>query len=379
MVKTRVWRQLDYLLLLAVAALVGYGLMMVHSATCSPDCERFFPPTSWATRQAMYATAGLVVMGVAAAVNYRAYRALAYYGWVVAVLLLGAVLLFGRGDVEYGARRWIQLGLFDFQPSEITKVALIVALARFLTDREGPLSLRRTVASLFLLLPPLVLVYLEPNLGTALSFVFIWAGMVAMAGARPLYLGLLGLAGVLAAPAGWMVLREYQRARIVTFFATLMNPENDPFGEGYNILQARISIGSGGMFGQGWLQGTQTQLDYLRVKQSDFIFSVLAEEMGFVGGILLFALLALLMFRVLRVADKARDDFGRMVAFGVACVLLFQSFVNLGANLTILPVTGVPLPLVSFGGSSMLTLFIAFGIVQSVLIRSKKRTFTLAG
>ncbi|MDP8925105.1 MAG: rod shape-determining protein RodA [Chloroflexota bacterium] len=375
----RVWRQLDYLLLLAVAALVTYGLMMVHSATCSPDCERFFPPTSWATRQAMYAAAGLVLMIVVTAVDYRAYRVLAYSSWVVALLLLAAVLVFGRGDVEFGARRWIQLGAFDFQPSEITKVALILALARFLTDREGPLSFRRMIASLFLLLPPLVLVYLQPNLGTALSFVFIWAAMVTMAGARPLYLGILGLAGVLAAPAGWMVLREYQRARIVTFFATLVNPENDPFGEGYNILQARISIGSGGMFGQGWLQGTQTQLDYLRVKQSDFIFSVLAEEMGFLGAMVLFALLALLMFRILRVADKARDDFGRMAAFGVACVLLFQSFVNLGANLMILPVTGVPLPLVSFGGSSMLTLFIAFGIVQSVLIRSKRRTFSLSG
>ncbi len=378
MLRMRVWRQLDYLLLLSIAALVGYGLMMVHSATCSPDCERFFPPTSWATRQALYAAVGLVLMAGAAAVNYRAYRTLAYWGWVVAVLLLAAVLVVGRGDVEYGSRRWLQLGLFDFQPSEITKIALIVALARFLTDGHGPLSFRRMIASLVLLVPPLVLVYLEPNLGTALSFVFIWAGMVAMAGARPLYLGLLGLAGVLAAPAGWMVMREYQRARITTFFATLLNPENDPFGEGYNILQARISIGSGGMFGQGWLQGTQTQLDYLRVKQSDFIFSVLAEEMGFVGALVLFGLLALLMFRVLRVADRARDDFGRMVAFGVGCVLLFQSFVNLGANLTILPVTGVPLPLVSFGGSSMLTLFISFGVVQSILIRSKKRTFSLA-
>ncbi len=379
MLTTRVWRQLDYLLLLSIVGLVAYGLLMVHSATCSPNCERLFPPTSWATRQAMYAAAGLVLMALAAAVNYRAYRALAYYGWAAAVLLLVAVLLFGRGDVEYGARRWLQLGVFDFQPSEITKIALILALARFLTDRDGSLSFRRTIASLGLLIPPIVLVYLEPNLGTALSFLFIWAAMVAMAGARPLYLGILAFAGALAAPAGWLLMRDYQRARVTTFIATLINPDNDPFGEGYNILQARISIGSGGMFGQGWLQGTQTQLDYLRVKQSDFIFSVLAEEMGFVGALVLFGLLMLLMFRVLRVADKARDDFGRMVAFGVACVLLFQSFVNLGANLTILPVTGVPLPLVSFGGSSMLTFFIAFGIVQSVLIRSKKRTFSLSG
>jgi rod shape determining protein RodA len=175
-----------------------------------------------------------------------------------------------------------------------------------------------------------------------------------------------------------MLMRDYQRARIETFFATVINPENDPFGEGYNILQARISIGSGGMFGQGWLQGTQTQLDYLRVKQSDFIFSVLAEEMGFIGAMVLFSLFIILLFRVMRVVDKAPDGFARVVAFGIGWVVLFQAFVNLGANLTVLPVTGVPLPLVSFGGSSMLTFFTAFGILQSILIRSQKRRFSLS-
>lgn len=374
----RVWRQIDYLLLLAIFGLVGYGLMMVHSATCSPSCERLFPPTSWATRQAVYALAGVGVMALTASIHYRVYRSLAYVAYLVAVGLLVMVLLFGGGDVEYGARRWIRLGVFDLQASEVTKVALILALARFLTDREGPLSFRRTIASAFLLLPPLGLVYLEPNLGTVLLFIVLWFGLVVMAGARPLHIGILVLLAALAAPGGWMLMRDYQRARIETFFATVANPENDPFGEGYNILQARISIGSGGMFGQGWLQGSQTQLDYLRVKQSDFIFSVLAEEMGFVGAMVLFGLFVLLLFRIMRVVDKAPDGFGRVVAFGVGWVLLFQAFVNLGANLTILPVTGVPLPLVSFGGSSMLTFFTAFGILQSILIRSQKRRFSLS-
>ncbi|MCC6178939.1 MAG: rod shape-determining protein RodA [Chloroflexi bacterium] len=376
--RARFWRQIDYLLLLAIFGLVGYGLMMVHSATCSPSCERLFPPTSWAVRQGAYALAGLVTMTLVASIHYRAYRTLAYYGYVVALLLLVAVLLIGSGDVEYGARRWIRLGFFDLQASEIAKVAFIVALARFLTDREGPLSFRRLAASVFLLIPPLALIYLEPNLGTVLLFIFLWLGMIVGAGARPLHLAIIALVAVLAAPGGWMLMRDYQRARIETFVATVMNPENDPFGEGYNILQARISIGSGGMFGQGWLQGTQTQLDYLRVKQSDFIFSVLAEEMGFVGAMVLFGLFIVLLFRIMRVADKARDDFGRMVAFGVGCVLLFQAFVNLGANLTILPVTGVPLPLVSFGGSSMISFFIAFGMLQSILIRRQKRRFSLS-
>jgi rod shape determining protein RodA len=378
MLRARFWRQIDYLLLLAVAGLIGYGLMMIHSATCSPSCENLLPPTSWATRQGIYALAGLCAMALAASIHYKVYRSLAYTAYLGAILLLVAVLLFGSGDVEYGARRWIRLGLFDLQASEVTKIALILALARFLTDRDGPLSFRRTIASAFLLLPPLVLVYMEPNLGTALLFIVLWFGLVVAAGARPLHIGIILLVAVLAAPGGWMLMRDYQRARVETFFATVINPENDPFGEGYNILQARISIGSGGMFGQGWLQGTQTQLDYLRVKQSDFIFSVLAEEMGFVGAMVLFALFIILLFRVMRVVDKAPDGFARVVAFGVGWVVLLQAFVNLGANLTVLPVTGVPLPLVSFGGSSMLTFLTSFGILQSILIRSQKRRFSLS-
>jgi rod shape determining protein RodA len=369
MLRAQVWRRLDYMLLLAVAGLTVYGLMMVHSATCSPSCERILPPSSWATRQGLYVVAGLLAMIAASSINYRIYRALAYYAYGLSLMLLAAVLVVGHGDVDYGARRWISLGAFDFQPSEVAKLALVIALARFLSDRQGGLGLRRAVISIVFVVPPIILVHLQPNLGTVLAFVVIWFGMVAMAGAKLIHLGLLMLASALAAPAGWVMLREYQRARIETFFMTLMNPEADPFGEGYNILQARISIGSGGMFGRGWLQGTQTQLDYLRVKQSDFIFSVLAEEMGFIGAVVLFLLFALLLFRIIRAADRARDDFGRLAAFGIACTLLFQVVVNLGANLTLMPVTGVPLPLVSFGGSAMITFFAAFGIVQSILIR----------
>jgi len=316
-------------------------------------------------------------MVLVASIHYKVYRTLAYTAYLVANLLLIAVLLFGSGE-EFGVRRWIRLGLFDLQASEVTKIALILVLARFLTDREGPLTFRRTVASAFLLIPPLILVYLEPNLGTALLFIFLWFGLIVIAGAKPVHIGIIVLLALVAAPGGWMIMRDYQRARIETFFATMVNPENDPFGEGYNILQARISIGSGGMFGQGWLQGSQTQLDYLRVKQSDFIFSVLAEEMGFIGAMVLFTLFIILLFRVMRVVDKAPDGFARVVAFGVGWVVLFQAFVNLGANLTVLPVTGVPLPLVSFGGSSMLTFLTAFGMLQSILIRSQKRRFSLS-
>ena len=366
--RVQVWRRLDYLLLLTLAGLAVYGVLMVHSATCPFPCEPFALYTSMGLRQALYVAVGVAAMIAAAAVHWRGYRTLAYWGYGLSLVLLAVVLVVGHGEAELSVRRWIRLGPVDLQPSEMAKLAMVLALARFFSDREGPLSFRRAVASILVLLPPLGLVFLQPDLGTSLSFLCIWFGMLVMAGARPLHLGLMILAGVLAAPGGWLVMREYQRARVATFLTTLINPDADPFGEGYNIIQARISIGSGGMFGRGWLEGSQTQLAYLRVSQSDFIFSVLAEETGFIGAMVLFALFVVLLFRVVRVADKAPDDFGRLVAFGIACMLLFQSVVNLGANLTLLPVTGVPLPLVSFGGSAMLTFFLAFGILQSILI-----------
>lgn len=367
------WRQFDVILLLTALVLVGYGVAMIHSATCSPSCARLFPPSSWAMRQVLYAAVGLGLLGVLTLVDYRVFRALAYAAFVVSLLCLGLVLLLGRGSEDYGARRWIALPLFDFQPSEITKVTMILALARWLgVEADEPPGLRRVLGSLVILGAPFVLIFLQPDLGTGIAYVVILFGMLVAARVRPLYLGAIALGGAAAAPLGWLLLREYMRQRIMTFLAITMDPESDIFGEGYNILQARISIGSGGMFGRGFAQGTQNQFEFLRVKHSDFIFSVLAEEMGFIGALVLFGLLIVLLFRLVRAAERARDPFGRLVAFGIACMLTFQSVVNLGANLTILPVTGIPLPLVSFGGSALLTNFVALGLVQSILIRRLK-------
>ena len=367
------WRQFDFVLLLAVLLLVGYGVAMIHSATCSPSCARLVPPSSWAMRQVVYAVAGLGLMLAVALVDYRVYRAIAYPALAFSLVCLVVVLAVGRGQEEYGARRWIPLPFFDFQPSEITKIAVILALARWLgNDPEKAPGLRRVVSSLAIVAAPFGLIFLQPDLGTGIAYIVIWFGMLVAARVRPLYLGGIALTGLLAAPLGWFVLRDYMRQRILTFIAITMDPESDIFGEGYNILQARISIGSGGMLGRGFAQGTQNQFEYLRVKHSDFIFSVLAEEMGFVGAMVLFGLLIVLLFRLVRAAERAPDPFGRLLAFGVACMLTFQSVVNLGANLTLLPVTGIPLPLVSFGGSALLTNFVAIGLVQSILIRRLK-------
>jgi rod shape determining protein RodA len=196
----------------------------------------------------------------------------------------------------------------------------------------------------------------------------IWIAMVLVAGMRGRHLAALSAAAVASLPIVWLALRDYQRERIETYIGTLVDLEHAAFDEGYNVLQARISIGSGGLFGRGYMEGTQTQLDFLRIQHSDFIFSAMAEELGFIGGVVLFLLFTTLLFRITRAADRSRDEFGRLLAYGVAAMLLFQSVANLGANLTLLPVTGVPLPFVSYGRTALLTNLLALGMIQSVLM-----------
>ena len=388
MLEARRWRQFDMVMVVTAVFIVLYGIAMIHSATCGSGCVtwspgdegkrhptgiQFFPPSDFALRQAAFAPLGLALMLAVAAVDFRVIRALAYPTYGVSILFLGAVLVFGRGEVEYGARRWIDLGLFEFQPSEVARVALVLALARWLSSHEAQrLSSRRLVGSLLFAAVPALMVFKQPDLGTAVGFMVIWFGMLIAAGARPRQLGAVLASTLAAAPIFWILLLDYQRQRLATFFRVLADPESDIFGEGYNILQARISIGSGGMGGRGFGLGEQTQFDYLLVKHNDFIFSVLAEEMGFRGAIILLALLILLLLRIIRAADRAGEPYGRLLTYGIACMLLFQTVVNLGANLTLLPVTGIPLPLVSYGRSALLANFAALGLVQGVLMRRPK-------
>ncbi|HYY89791.1 MAG TPA: FtsW/RodA/SpoVE family cell cycle protein, partial [Chloroflexota bacterium] len=212
------------------------------------------------------------------------------------------------------------------------------------------------------------LVFYEPDLGSSLAYLVIWAVLVLIAGIRWRHALLLSVATMAAMPLAWMAMKDYMRERLTTFIGTLIDLEHAAFDEGYNVLQARISIGSGGLFGRGYLEGTQTQLDFLRIKHSDFIFSAFAEELGFVGALVLFSLFVVLLFRITRAADRSRDEFGRYLALGVAAMLLFEVMANLGANLTLLPVTGIPLPFISYGRTSLLTNLAALGVVQSILV-----------
>src|SRR6266567_2205032 len=365
------WQQFDFVIIACVLGLVLAGVAMIHSATCPSPCTGLLPPSSYALRQGVSAAAGFALLVGISLIDYRIYRVYAYHLYGFAVALLVLVLIIGRGgsDADYGSKRWIYLGLFDLQASEVAKLAVLVMLARVFGDKpEGPVSFRRLMVSLGLVMVPVGLVFVEPDLGSSLSFLMIWVTMLLVASIRWRHALLLSVGAVVASPLVWLGMRDYMRERLVTFLGTLVDLEHAAFDEGYNVLQARISIGSGGLFGRGYLEGTQSQLGFLRITQSDFIFSAVAVALVFIGATVLFCLFVMLLFRVTRAADMSRDDFGRLLTFGVAAMILFAAVANLGANLTLLPVTGIPLPFISYGRTSLLTNLAALGIVQSVLL-----------
>ena len=365
------WQQFDFAIVACTLGLVLAGVAMIHSATCPSTCTGLLPPSSYALRQGLSAFVGFALLVGISLVDYRIYRVYAYHLYGFAMAMLALVLVIGQGgaDADYGSKRWIYLGLFDLQASEVAKLAVLIVLARVLGDKpSGPLSFRRLMTSLVLVMVPALLVFVEPDLGTSLAFLMIWLTLVVMAGIRWRHVLLLVAGGIAATPLVWLGMKDYMRERLVTFMGTVVDLEHAAFDEGYNVLQARISIGSGGLFGRGYLEGTQSQLGFLRITQSDFIFSAAAEELGFIGATVLFCLFVMLLFRLTRAADMSRDEFGRLLTFGVAAMILFAAVANLGANLTLLPVTGIPLPFISYGRTSLLTNLAALGIVQSVLL-----------
>jgi rod shape determining protein RodA len=364
----RNWRSFDWLLLISTILIVAIGVALIYSSTVSTESDEPLLEQS-AVRQTLFAISGLLIILLAAAVDYHWLESV---HWPIYALMVGmlAIVLSG-GQASFGAQSWLSVRR-AIQPSELAKVLLIVVLAKFLGDHAEDLRSPRWLAgSALLTLPVIYLVYRQPDLGTALVLAGIWLGMVFAAGTPFLQLGALGLGGAAAVPAVWYSLKDYMRERILVF----VNPAADVTGISYNSQQALISIGSGGWFGKGFLHGTQSQLYFLRVRHTDYVFSVLCEEFGFVGALLLVVLLALLLWRILRTAALAREPFGRLIATGVATMIFVQSFVNMAVNVGLLPVTGLTLPLVSYGGSSLWATLLGIGLVESVIMRHKKLEF----
>jgi rod shape determining protein RodA len=368
------WRQnhpFDFILLISSIALTGYGLLLIYSGSLRASGEEASVLAGPVGRQLGFAIVGL---GLCLFVSRIDYRFLAqgsvgmYFGLQAALLFVLTV-----GTQIYGSRRWIDIGGTHVQPSEIGKLIVILVLAKYLSDNQEHIKdLRVFVTSLAIAAVPALLVFAEPDLGSATIFLLIWLGMVIMAGADMRHvLGSLGMVVAMAPFALIAIVTDYQRERISLF----LDPASDSMGSGFNILQAEISVGSGGLFGKGLTQGTQTQLDYLRTQTTDYVFSVLGEELGFIGAMILFALFILLLMRGLRAAAISRDGFGQLVAVGVVIFILFQAFINIGVNIRLFPVTGIPLPFISQGGSSLITVFIAIGLLESVIVRQRQVTF----
>ncbi|MBM3733223.1 MAG: rod shape-determining protein RodA [Acidimicrobiia bacterium] len=346
------FREILWFLVLLLALIASVGFVMLYSAAGGS-----LDP--WASRQMARFAFGVALLVAIAVTDIRVWFKYAYAAYGLALVLLIWVEVAGR--IGMGAQRWLSFGIVNFQPSELMKVALLLTLAHYFhggssEDVRRPLFL---VVPVVLVILPVGLVLRQPDLGTAMMLLLSAAALFFVAGVRIWKFVAVGLTALAAIPIAWQFLRGYQKKRVMSFLA----PEQDPLGAGYHIIQSKIALGSGGFFGKGFLQGTQGHLSFLPEKQTDFIFTMLAEEFGMLGGLTLLALYALVLLYAYAIAFSCRNHFGRMLAMGVASMFFLYVFINIAMVLGLVPVVGVPLPLVSYGGTSMLTILIAFGLL----------------
>lgn len=353
----RALRVFDYGTLALLAALLVIGILGVASASAGQDLDL-------AKRQAVFAVAGLFAAIVLGALDYRRLAGNAYLIWGLALIALVAVLLFAPRI--QGARSWLRFGSFGLQPSEFAKIAVVLVLARLFSDREPrPFGLRGMIVPGLLVMAPALLVAVQPDQGTAATFLPILAAVAWAAGLKGSTIAWIGGLGAAAAPLWYMTLLDYQKQRLTSF----LNPEADPLDTGYQLVQSKIAVGSGGLTGKGLFSGTQSQLNFLPEQENDFIMALMAEELGFVGVAIVLALYLFLILRLVRGAGIARDRAGAYICVGVAGLLTFHLAINVGMVIGYVPITGIPLPLLSYGGSSVLSTCAAVGLATSVRSR----------
>ncbi|MDI6726527.1 MAG: rod shape-determining protein RodA [Smithellaceae bacterium] len=352
----------DWPLLFLVLGMCAAGLLNIYSAGYS---LRYLPQEPYYIKQLKWVALGIVFMIFTFSIDYRTISRYAYLIYAVSILLLISVLVFGK--TAQGAQRWIVLGGFTFQPSELIKLSLILVMARFFEERglDGPYRLRDLLIPFILLAVPFTLILIQPDLGTALMLFFIFIAIVFFIGIYWKSLILAAAGFLLATPLCWYLLRDYQKERLLTF----LSPERDPLGSGYHTIQSIIAVGSGKLTGKGFLEGTQTQLKFLPEQQTDFVFSALAEEWGFIGAMAVLSMFFILISLGLRISAGSRDLNGAVISFGVTAFIALAVFVNMGMVLGILPVVGVPLPFLSYGGSSTVVLMMGIGLLMNVGVR----------
>lgn len=365
--RTSVWRYFDLWLFAAVLLLTTYGIIMIRSAVTGAPALEPLPD-----QQVIWAVLGIIILLVVAAIDYRILTSAHWYIYAGLVLMLVAVAVLGQ--VNNSAQRWIQVtSTLQIQPSEFGRVFIVLTFAQFLANRRHLMNrFSNTLLSMIYFAVPVALIFIQPDLGMSVLYLFIWFIMIWLAGLPLSHFLVLGLVGIMVTVSVFPFLADYQKERITVF----IDPEAADDDDVFNINQAEISIGSGGLWGKGYGQGTQSQLGFLRVQHTDFIFAMITEEMGLIlGSGVVLGLMAFILLRILRAAALSPDPAGKLICAGIAAILFFQTVVSVGMNVRVLPVTGLTLPFVSYGGSSLVTLFLAIGMVQSVLMRQRKQEF----
>lgn len=368
MQQNRYFRNLDWWLVLAIFGLVSIGICLIASATHS-----FAVATGKAwhvERQSIFLAIDIILVVLSLRFDYRLLKEIARPLYIFNVLLLLAVMFLGHSQL--GAQRWIQIGPLSIQPSEFSKAIMIICLAAFLNKRIERLdSFTDYLPALAYVFIPFILVMKQPDLGTSLVFVAILLGMLLISGFKMKWLLYAGGALVALMPVLWQILKEYQKNRIRVF----LDPELDPFGAGYHVIQSKIAIGSGLLTGKGWFLGTQSQLNFLPENHTDFIFAVAGEEFGFLGIMIILLLYLIVIWRGLTIALNAEDDFGTLLAVGITFMFMFHVLVNIGMTAGIMPVTGVPLPFMSYGVSSLTTNMLLAGLLLNINMRRQQLQF----
>lgn len=330
------------------------GVLFIHSAT-------FRTQDFLAMRQALWILIGLACFFMTARLGYRFFLSISYSFYFIMLILL--VWVFFAGAIRQGAQRWVELGPISFQPSEFAKLAVVLGLAKFLGSRNPWEEEGKTILTALAMIGlPFILIVKQPDLGTGMLLVPAGLVLLFLWGIRYRYLVLSFLTGLVASPFLWNFLKEYQRKRILVF----LNPQLDPLGAGYTAIQSKIAVGSGGLFGKGWLHGTQSQLNFVPEHHTDFIFSVIGEELGFLGSLVLVILYGVLFYQIFQVIERTTDPKGKLLAAGIFSILFFQVLINIGMNFGLFPITGITLPLISYGGSSLVANCMALGLLVSI-------------
>lgn len=363
--KLKLKHDLDYGLMLIVAAIVTMGIFTIYSAAYQ---KYIISGANLSLRQINSAMIGVVAAVLIFRIGYQRLIDFGYYLFAINIALLVLVLIIG--DMRYGARRWIEIGSFAFQPSEFAKITFVFALAKYLgAVRDHIEDPKALIIPLAMAAVPMLLIFKEPDLGTALIFAPILFTMLLMAGARLKHILLILGAGLVMAPFLWLFLKDYQRARLLVF----LNPNADPLGAGYTIIQSKIAIGSGGLLGKGWLAGTQNQLNFLPERHTDFIFSVVGEEWGFIGGAILLWLYYRFIEKGVIIAETTSDIYGKTLAYGIVTIFAAHIIVNIGMVCGLMPVVGLPLPFMSYGGSFLIMALACVGLLEN--IKSRRKVF----